>query len=281
MPAQVETGKSNIAQPAHSLVFEGYHRDATQSIGLSFEPNFFTTWLYKDKLGTNLIGEERYPVHDLDWASTIQALPAQQAVFGLTHGERFTLVPTSIFDEEHAGALLQLNTSFDGTGTLNFDHLHALGITVLYQDETEAQKIADDHFTGLKIQHVVSHLIQTLHKAANKGKVHMFIYNCATHYYFVAFKNAKLALANALNALSDEDVMYYLLYTLKQIGAKTDSEVTFLGNANELVALKSALAPYQPKVNIGISPSHIGLNQSIANEDLSKYFMAYTGQLCA
>lgn len=281
MPAQVETGKNNILQPAHSLVFEGYHRDATQSIGLSFEPNFFTTWLYGDKLGSILIGEEKYPIHDLDWKAMVSTLAAEQAAFGLTHGERFTLAPTTIFDEDEAGSLLQLNTSYDGNGNLNYDHIHALGITVLYQDERDAQKITDEYFTGLKIQHVVSHLIQTLHKAAVKGKVQMFVYNCASNYYFIVFKDAQLALANSLDALSDEDVIYFLLYTLKQIGPKSHSEITLLGNANDLISLKTALEPYQPNVKIGISPGQIGLNHFMADEHLGNYFMAFTGQLCA
>lgn len=277
----METGKNNISTPAHSHLFKGYDREATQSIGLSFEPNFFTTWLYEDKLGTKLIGEEKYPLHGLDWEKTIKAIPAELAAFGLTHGERFTLVPTSIFDEEHASALLQLNTAYDGNGTLNYDHVHALGITVLYQDENDAQKITDEHFTGLKIQHVVSHLIQTLHKVANRGKVQMFVYNCASHYYFVTFKDARLTLANALNVLNNEDVIYYLLYTLKQIGANSNSEVTFLGNPNDLSVLKSALEPYQPNVSIGISASRMGINHIFDKDDLGNYFMAYTGQLCA
>ncbi len=280
MPAQVETGKSNILQPAHSLVFEGYHRDATQSIGLSFEPNFFTTWLYGDKLGSTLIAEERYPIHGLDWKAIIKSLPMEYVAFGLTHGERFTLMPTAVFEEDCSEAFLKFNTAYSGAGNWNYDHIHLLGITVLYEDEMKAQKIADEHFTGLKIQHAVSHLIQSLHKAAGKGGVQMFVYNCDTHYYFIVFKDTRLVLANALNAISNEDVIYYLLYTLKQIEEKNDCEVVLLGNTNTMTDLKSKLETYLPNVNIGIAGSRIGMKGIRNNEDFGNFFMAYTGQLC-
>jgi hypothetical protein len=264
-----------------STFFKGHSHQDIQAVGLSFEPNFFVKWLYADKYGEQCAGLQRFTRNELKPDDLLWQPDQVQAIYGLVHNEAFTLMPSALFDENEARKYLALNHNISEHIAVDWDDIPEAGITLIYQDVQGVQSMVDHSYPGLKVRHGMGHIIRLMLRASKNQSSHSYIYGCDNLYYVVVYKNNGLQLANAISAQHVDDMVYFYLYTMKQLAMPHNCPLTLLGNAPDLHKLQLQLEQYVPSVKVGFNPKLIQIDAAIEAEALATHFIGYTGQLCA
>jgi hypothetical protein len=219
-----------------------------QSFGLEFGPNFFAAHFYADHSGEHFLHTETTTVKQWDgFTSQIRNIP--MPLFAILHTACWTLVPTSIFDEDHAAEFLNFNTSPKTGQPISFDHILPLDAVLIYQSELETESFLDTHYPGLGIRHGAGVLLEMIERIQRKKpQTATYIFQLGQYYQVSVYKNGKLMLTNAIEAAHLEDIRYYVLFTQKQLNIDPSHPVHTIGEAASNVALKLALGKFCPKV---------------------------------
>ena len=277
----METGKNNTSTASRSGLFSGREQEDIQSIGLCFEPDFFSVWFYADKFGEDCIGRERFAFGEIEKIATAEF--ADKAVlFALSHSPIYTLIPTALFEEAQAKTYLAFNTEFSGKGAAESDDIPEAGITLVYNDPKESQEIIDKHWPGLKVHHAAGQLIRILLRLAKTSERRCYIYAEGDTYFFFAFENGKLLMSNAVEASHTEDALYFTLFALRQLyteaGEKTP--VTLLGAAAERPDLITGLGAYVNDLHTDLEPRDIPVSGQPDAAEFARHIIGYSAQLC-
>lgn len=277
----METGKNKASTASRSGHFPGREEDEIQSIGLCFEPDFFSVWAYSDKFGEECIGRERFPSGEFENAATAD-FAGKAALFAFSHSPIYTPVPTSLFDEDQAKTYLGFNTEFSGKGTADSDTIPEAGITLVYSDPDQTQNIVDKHWPGLKVHHVAGQLIRILLRLAAPSERMCYIYAEGDTYFFFAFENGKLLMTNAVKAPHTEDALYFTLFALKQLYTEAGSHtpVTLLGAAADRTDLIEGLGAYLPDLKTELDPKDIPVSGRPDAAEFARHIIGYSAQLC-
>lgn len=203
-------------------------------------------------------------------------------LFALSHSPIYTLMPTSLFDEDQAKTCLGFNTEFSGKGTADSDVIPEAGISLVYSDPDEPQEMVDKHWPGLKVHHVAGQLIRVLLRLVKPSERRCYIYAEGDTYFFFAFDKGKLLMSNAVEASHTEDALYFTLFALKQLHSEagSDTPVTLLGSAADRTDLIEGLGAYLPDLKTELDPKDIPVSGRPDATEFAPYIIGYSAQLC-
>lgn len=254
-------------------VFSDSDKVDIKSVGLVFEPNFFTVYYYSDIDAESAVGYDR---KERSETKDLSALKAYAPLFAITFKPEWTLIPKSLFSENDAAALLSFNTSFEGDKA-EWDEILGIEAVQIFGRDELAEKLIEPVFPGLRVTHGARSLIE-LHRKTPDLKSKTLVFQAENAWYFTIFKNGKLLFANAISADYPEDVRYFLFYTFKQLNLDTNQTVVLLGEAVMNLGLKNLLEKYLSTEFI--SENKLQLN-SLPPETLAQHWAGIYASICA
>ena len=218
-------------------------KEDIESIGLVFEPNFFTGYFYADSQAKKLLA---YKVFDSTVPLQSHEIKALRPLFAISFKGEYTLVPQAIFNETDAGKYLAFNTSADKLEA-EWDRIIGLESVIIYQRDKESEKSIESVFPGLRLKHGVGALLEFCRQKENT-EAEAYLHQSGNSFDLAIFKKSKLIFANSIQAGHAEDVRYFLLFTLKTLELKPDIHVNLLGVAAKNQEVVELLKPYMPNI---------------------------------
>lgn len=231
------TGKNNILD---GLTYLGSHsKDDIQSIGLVFEPNFFTAYFYGDAEAKEIVA---YHVLDSTVPLLSHEIKSLKPLYALSFIGDYTLVPQQIFDETEAGKYLEFNTSATANSA-EWERIIGFEAVLIYSRDDKSERAVDAIFPGLGLKHGVGALLEFCRQNLS-GNEQVFLNQSGDLFDLVIFNKKGLVLANSITAGHAEDVRFYVLYSLKQLNIDGDIDITLLGSAAKNETVIALLKPY-------------------------------------
>ena len=165
--------------------------------------------------------------------------------------ELSTLVPKELFDEEFIADYLKFNNKILPTDFISFDELNNQTVNVFVPLVNINNFIYDTfgtftykHFSTVYIDYVLNNLI-------NYQDTKMFVNVDENLFEILVVKDGKLVFFNTFNYSTEEDFIYYILFTAEQL--KLNPEVfplVFTGNIKENSPLFDITYKYVRNVSI-------------------------------
>ena len=214
-----------------------------ESIGLVFEPNFFTGYFYADSQAKKLLA---YKVFDSTVPLQSYEIKALRPLFALSFKGDYTLVPQAIFNEADAGKYLAFNTSADEQEA-EWDRIIGLESAIIYQRDKESENSIESVFPGLRLKHGVGAFLEFCRHKENL-QPEAFLHQSGNSFDLAIFHKSKLLFANTIQAGHSEDVRYFVLYTLKTLELKPETPINLLGAAAKNDEVIELLKPYMPNI---------------------------------
>lgn len=228
--------------------FNSLSKADIQSIGLIFEPDFFTAYFYGD-------AEGRIPMAFGNFDSTVplqsSVIKALKPIFALSFTGDYTLIPMQVFNDEDAGKYLSFNTSADANEA-DWNRIIGLDTVLIYQRDEKSESTVERIFPSLRLTHGVSALLEFC-RQNQKGEHEVFLNQSGNVFDLVIFSRSALLFANSIQATNVEDVRYFLLYTLKLLEINTDIKVNLLGASAKNKRLIDLLKPYLSNINTSLN----------------------------
>ncbi len=231
------TGQNNILE---GLTYFGSHsKEDIQSVGLVFEPNFFTAYFYADNEAKEVLA---YKEFDSTVPLLSHEIKSLKPLFAMSFIGDFTLVPQQVFSEAEAGKYLAFNTSANSDDA-EWERIIGLEAVLVYKRDVKSERAVDSIFPGLKLKHGLGAFLEFCRQNLT-GENQIFLNQSGDIFQLTIFTDKGLVLANSITAGHAEDVRFYLLYSLKQLNMEGDPEITLLGSAARNEAVISLLKPY-------------------------------------
>lgn len=195
------------------------------------------------------------PLEDELWRLFVQ-YPELRLGFGdaiVLHDNAFNaFVPTALFDENFAGSYLQYNTRVFEGDAYAWDTVGSYDITNVYVPLMNINNYLIDRLGSFDYRNANSILVEKLLDAsANAFERQVFVHIQDTHFEIVVTHGPKLLLFNSFEYSTAEDFLYYLLFTLEQLGMNPETvKVQLLGKINRENALYTLAYTYIRHVDI-------------------------------
>lgn len=230
-------------------------KEDIESIGLVFEPNFFTGYFYADSQAKKLLA---YKVFDSTVPLQSYAIKALRPLFALSFKGDYTLIPQVIFNEADAGKYLNFNTSAE-VQEAEWDRIIGLESVIIYQRDKESEKSIESVFPGLRLKHGVGTFLEFCRQKENL-EAEAYLHQSGNSFDLAIFHKSKLVFANTIQAGHSEDVRYFLLYTLKTLKLEPEISLNMLGAAANNDEVITLLKPYLPNIQQGAIQSSFDQN---------------------
>jgi hypothetical protein len=129
-----------------------------------------------------------------------------------------TLVPKVLFNESLLTDYLKYNTKILKTDFIAYDELANNDIVSVYIPYTNVNNYVFDHFGSFTYKHQSTVLIESLKREnRNNSETKAYINFNTNSIDLIVFKAGKLELYNSFETFTQEDVIYYILFTFEQL----------------------------------------------------------------
>ncbi|MEM9053244.1 MAG: DUF3822 family protein [Bacteroidota bacterium] len=210
-----------------------------QSIGLLVGPDFFHINCYSDLDGESYVGT----IDGLTQPTNIPELSRANPLYSFSVHPNWTLIPSDIFREEDSPVYLKLNTGFIEGSAHGHDEVSGLAMTLVYEREHDLEEKSYQLKPSLQISHLAKSLISKI-KRSSKGTDSLNIYLFDNVAYVFIWKSDSLLLGNSLMFETAEDLLYYIMYTLKQLEVSTNIQTDLVGAGKYVKPVKDELKKY-------------------------------------
>lgn len=131
----------------------------------------------------------------------------------------YTLVPKSLFDPDQLANYLKYNARMLPTDHLDYDTLTGLEIQNVYIPYTNINNYLFDQFGEFEFKHTSTVLLETLFKLhGNSQETIGYVHLTDGQMHMAIFSQRNLRFFNSFTISSEIDFLYYLLFTLEQLG---------------------------------------------------------------
>lgn len=275
----METGPNNLPIEPFTFLKRSGEKSNIQSVGLIFEPDFFTAYWYGDRSGQDLIGFSTLS-RDAKLESILRKIKTEP-LYALVYTPEWTLIPRSIVQEDDLERYLVFNTSADENDGAGQDSIPLLDATLIYKKETRAEELIENWRPGLQIKHTASAALELfLRSYRNSDQRSLHVHFIGNHVIIAVLAKEQLLFANAIHAKYFEDLHYYILFAAKQLDISSRDTILLSGHSGFSSKLKNLLAKSFENVR---TPDLKDVNDGVAlNEELrERHFLGIHTPLCA
>lgn len=176
------------------------------------------------------------------------------------YSDIYTLVPSALFDEVKKEDILRFNISERTEASMvSSDFMQEIEIYNIYESAAAIEKLLKETFEKITKVHFITPLVETLiieNKFKTGIKIYLNFLNAGiTGFEVIIIKNGQLLLCNTFTFHSKEDVVYYFLFTLEQLGINPETAaVTLLGNIPQTDETVTLINNYIRSVEFGHRP---------------------------
>lgn len=194
-------------------------------------------------------------------------------VLVIHQNELSTLVPESLFDENHSADYLKFNSKILKSDYIAFDHLEAIQCKNVYVPYVNINNYIFDTFGQFTYKHSTSAFIETILKQLDRDETAVYLNLYQQSFELVVFKYGQLTLSNVHQYFSKEDLLYYVLFTFNQLELDPNTvEVKLSGYISEADAFYALLYDYIRHLSF-ITHNLGSIVPSINDNDQSKYLV--------
>ena len=137
------------------------------------------------------------------------------AIFAVHQNYLNTIVPDKLFDEKELAAYLKFSVKTLATDAFDFDSISAIGAKNVYIPYTNINNFLFQNFGAFEFKHHATVLIEKL-LIKNKG-TQMYMHVSENYVDLALLKEKDLHFYNSFKYSSNEDIVYYVLFTAEQL----------------------------------------------------------------
>lgn len=191
----------------------------------------------------------------------------------------WTLLPKGIFQESSAASYLQFNHTPPEKWTVASEPVLGLDAYNVYAYDPEWREMVLNLFPRSRFLHQNSQFLSTVLQWAGQREGEYVFLHLETGYAQVSiFKNKNLLLTNAFTCQTEEDVLFFVLYTINQLQLETKQLNVFLSGRPLSESSENLLKKYTHSV---ASVSEIAdADPSVPAAVVSEYFDVANILLC-
>lgn len=276
----METGQNKFPPEPFTYLKRNGDKTQIQSVGLIFEPDFFTLYAYGDRQGHDPIG---FSTLSIETSPNEYAHPIlHEPLYALAYTPHWTLVPRAIFREGDAWEHLQFNTAATEMEKVAFDSLPLLDAVLVHQTRPDAEERLAILSPGLQMRHFTTVALELMFRsvAAQKDSPFIWIHLLGGQAMVVVGKDRLPILANSIEMRFVEDLEYYVLFAAKQLKLDTRTPIHVSGYSTHADKLKSALNRYFDTLTSPPVPTATKF-ETPEQSLLTRHFMGLYAPICA
>ncbi|MGH2666127.1 DUF3822 family protein [Flavobacterium sp.] len=150
----------------------------------------------------------------------------------LHNNNLLTFVPSVLFDENALSSYLQYNTKVFESDFFTYDVVSNYEMNTVYIPYVNINNFLIDYFGSFNYRHSFSVLVKkVLDCSKNIDEPQLFIHVQKDNFQIVAVKNQKLLLFNTFQYKTEQDFIYYILFTAEQLQLNPETvQVKLIGN---------------------------------------------------
>ena len=177
-----------------------------------------------------------------------------------------TLVPNTLFLEEHLKEYLDFNIKTLETDFFAYDSIDQLAAKNVYVPFVNVNNYLFQNFGEFEYQHSVTAFIKKLLQTTTNSEKTMFVDVWENQISVVVLENKKVLFSNSFTFTSKEDFIYYLLFTAEQLGLNTNEfPLFFTGDILEETEIYKIAYQYIRNVDFLRSKNPIFMNSNFSN----------------
>jgi hypothetical protein len=195
---------------------------------------------------------------------------------------KFTIVPSSLFDEENKKSLLEFNHRVDGEEKIHSDALLNLDAKNIFTIQRSLESEIRMHFINVHFIHNSTSFIEGLliqNKNAKGKKVFADFHS--SYFEIVILENGKLVFSNAFKYKVPEDIAYYILFVYEQLNLNPEEvELVLSGEIEKTAKEHSLLYNYIRHVKFASLPEGFKYSYKFHEVQSHKFFSLFAQYLC-
>ena len=193
-----------------------------------------------------------------------------------------TLIPESLFDEEHIDYLLQFNHLLPHDYEAYHDTLHGIDSINMFAVPTKLAQRIRNNWPDIQIHHESSVFLNSvLRLTPDESPKNVFVNVRSRNFDLAIVEDGKLLFYNNFKFNTKEDFIYYLMFTLEQQQlAGQDIPVHFTGlitNNSEIVKLCER---YIRRIRFIRPDGNIGVDTAFCDIPFQYYYIPYQSLTC-
>lgn len=140
------------------------------------------------------------------------------SVLCIYQNELSTLIPESLFNENHLADYLKFNAKILKTDFIDYDNIAINGTKNVYVPLVNVNNYLFDTFGSFVYKHASTILIETVLQHASKQKeIELYINVDHLHFEMLATQGQELLFYNTFDYNTQEDFIYYILFSIEQL----------------------------------------------------------------
>jgi hypothetical protein len=158
-------------------------------------------------------------------------------------GEKFTLIPEKYYQNSLNQNISSILFEDNNEPEIAENAIGEFGERLIFALPQGLNKVITEQIGECEIVHPIKIILSNLPKTEiENGLILLFD---AKNFYIVIFEKNKLVLANNFKMVHANDVVYYVLTTLKQLGIPTsETDLFIIDSINRLPKIEDSLQPY-------------------------------------
>lgn len=174
----------------------------------------------------------------------------------------FAVVPNDFFDENHLKSYLQYSVKLFDSDFITYDSFHEIETKAVYLPFVNINNYFFAKFGAFEYFHASQLLIEKILREQRVDDLYLQV-NLRGIELIISDKG-KLEFYNHFNTQTEEDILYYVLFSLEQIGAKaTEKTLRISGFINSDTALINLLSEYFKEIHLHSELAWLNLDAQI------------------
>ncbi|MDC6353722.1 MULTISPECIES: DUF3822 family protein [unclassified Robiginitalea] len=164
----------------------------------------------------------------------------------------FSLVPQALFSRDDLANYLKFNAKILPTDHLDYDSIDGLDAVNVYVPFANVNNYLYDLFGEFEFKHTATVLLETLVKLPANGTGEIcYVHLAEGQMDMTVFSGKKMQYFNSFSVGTGEDIMYYLLFAIEQLGLDPATiKLRFLGEIEAGDATYDLAARYIENISI-------------------------------
>lgn len=140
----------------------------------------------------------------------------------------FSLVPKELFSSNSPKEYLRFSVADFQENPVSYDEIPSVQAINVYVPNTELNICFRDIYREIQYEHFASLLLKTIHLFESSSENEAFLHFEENRFYMAVYKNQNLTFFNCFSFQTPTDVLYYLLFSLEQLGLNLSEISLFL-----------------------------------------------------
>lgn len=230
-------------------------------------------------------------IEDFDWKNYFENISGKSTILRKHEFSKvkicltslqFTLVPESLLHPGDEQTYFKMNFKNHSNLEVKHSHINAFSLFTVYGVEIELQTVLSHLFQDPKIIHHSEILLQSILRIGRSDTNKKLLLNIRKNDIDILIaEGKKVILMNSFNRNSEEDVLYYLLFTCEQLNIDTENISVYLaGEIEPESALYKLLYKYVRKITFVNHDRTLSFGEIFEEIPANFYYTLFNLPLC-